>query len=299
MLAYCCDYCESQCGEHDFTDGICNNCGGYQVCDGSGTVTDPYQINNVDKLLYFATKVNNGKTGICGKLIKSIDLANREWTGIGTADKPFTGTFDGNHKLITGLKIKATGSDHGLFGVVKGGTVKNIEELRGEITIAATATTAVSNVGGAVGQAYGGATIEDVTSYVNISDTGEVANGSNSWLGGVVGFVSYDNTTGSATVANCEYRGTINMTNAQIVGGVVGGFSKKGTITECTNYGTVTAGSDAKHIAGVLGDAKSGTEVTLCVNVGNVTSGGADCIGGVVAYATKTARLKTATIPVE
>ena len=45
---------------------------------------------------------------------------------IGDATNPFKGVFDGKGKTITNLKIKGTGSYVGMFGVIDGGTVRNL-----------------------------------------------------------------------------------------------------------------------------------------------------------------------------
>lgn len=61
---------------------------------------------------------------------------------IGTATYPFTGTFDGNGRTISKLDASVVGQYAGLFGVVNGGTVKNIVLSAPTITIEPTNSTA-------------------------------------------------------------------------------------------------------------------------------------------------------------
>lgn len=57
----------------------------------------------------------------------SIDLANKEWTPIGTADKPFTGYFDGNGCDIKGLTMTdPDASIVGLFGYAENAVIHNV-----------------------------------------------------------------------------------------------------------------------------------------------------------------------------
>ena len=94
-----------------------------------------YLIGNASQLLWFASKVNSGETGISGKLTANIDLTSVEsWTPIGSLKQPFTGNFDGDGHSITGMSItfdsddKSIGAPYlGLFGYVKGTADKKAE----------------------------------------------------------------------------------------------------------------------------------------------------------------------------
>ena len=61
-----------------------------------------YQIGTAEDLLWFAQEVNGGNTGISGKLTADIDLSTiSNWPGIGTSEKPFSGSFDGQGYAVT------------------------------------------------------------------------------------------------------------------------------------------------------------------------------------------------------
>ena len=68
-------------------------------------------------------------------LTADIDLSAEEWTPIGgTSTNPFTGTFDGNGHVISGMHIGTASTPKaytensiwGLFATLENGTVKNI-----------------------------------------------------------------------------------------------------------------------------------------------------------------------------
>jgi hypothetical protein len=109
---------------------------------GTGTLGDPYQISTPANLALLATDVNGG-TSYAGSYFKPMNdislSAYSNWTPIGSvttttpafAGTPFSGTFNGNGKTITGLTISVTAATtqggFGIFGCVSAtGTVSNL-----------------------------------------------------------------------------------------------------------------------------------------------------------------------------
>ncbi|MBQ2664804.1 MAG: hypothetical protein IJG16_11765, partial [Clostridia bacterium] len=94
---------------------------------GSGTVADPYLLYNYSDLAWFRNHVNSGNYGACAMLMSNIDMSgDGNWTPI-AASSGYTGTFDGDGHTISGLKINTNSTANlGLFGVINGGTVKNV-----------------------------------------------------------------------------------------------------------------------------------------------------------------------------
>ena len=86
------------------------------------------EIGTPDEMRQFADRVNAGETfeGQTVILTANIDLGGEEnpWTPIGNKSAQFKGTFDGGYHVISGLYVSGT-TYSGLFGNVKGGTVKN------------------------------------------------------------------------------------------------------------------------------------------------------------------------------
>jgi len=190
-------------------------------------------------------------------LANEIDLENIPWTPIGTDDTtPFTGTFDGNGKKISGLYINATTNDtdadyKGLFGVVDvvgsdGGVVRNLT-VEGSVT-------GYNTVGGIVGQNNG--TLEYCASSVNVTG--------NSIVGGLVG-------KNEGTVSNCYVTGNIKYGNSGNAGGVVG--SNGGEVSNCYATGNVTS-SSGTFIGGIAGNNDSTGTVQYCVALNGIVSGG-------------------------
>ena len=63
-----------------------------------------YQITSGDELAWFADQVNQGKGSLNAVLCNDISLGGKYWTPIGkSADKTFSGTFDGQGHVIRGL----------------------------------------------------------------------------------------------------------------------------------------------------------------------------------------------------
>ena len=221
--------------------------------DGSYTVTTADGLKNVAKLVN-----EEGKTDINITLDTDLTLTG-EWTPIGTESQPYTGTFDGNGKTITGLTV--TGSDRytGLLGFIKG-TVKNV--VLTEINI-----TSGTFVGGVAGWSFGG-------NIENCSVSGSV---SGSDVGGVVGYQQGGSITG------CSSSATVKGT--QRAGGVAGATNSGATLTACYATGDVTVendGTNNSHAGGVVGYNGGGT-LTACYATGSVTGSGSGTIyvGGV------------------
>ena len=217
------------------------------------------KIGNYAELKAFASRVNNGETGLCAVLTDDIDASasdeNDDWTPIGNDyGHRYTGTFDGSGKKITGLTFNNTSADYvGLFGRVgEGGIVQNVGLEGGSIT-------GQCYVGGVVGCNSGNSSVE------NCYNTGDVSGIVN--VGGVVGFVY-------GTVSNCYNTGSVTATeDGAYVGGVIG--QHMGTVTNCYNTGDV---SSSEYVGGVVGDNNGGT-ITNCYNTGDVS--GNNRVGGV------------------
>lgn len=209
--------------EHQYKDGVCVNCGQtlpIEIVDGF------YLISNVDHLLYFANKVNNGENTINAKLNADIDLTGIKFPMIGTSSIHYSGIFDGQYHTVT-LNQTATQSYYGLFSILNSATIKNLRTT-GEIH------TAFNLVGGICGQTLL-STIQNCISSVNIisSFTGDGA------LGGITGW------TYGSVIENCLFNGSI-------VGDVVncGGFagwstgSEKSFINNCLQIGEISIAAD-------------------------------------------------------
>lgn len=93
-----------------------------------------YQISTIQELYWFSAYVNNTDSSIKAELANNItvneDISAQKriiWTPAGTGSKPFTGTFDGNGHIISGLVKENSTEPVGLFGVIgSGAEVSNV-----------------------------------------------------------------------------------------------------------------------------------------------------------------------------
>ena len=233
-----------------------------------------YQISTAAELQKFAQRVNNGELADANAVLTAnIDLSeicgenvggqSASWTPIGSDNRPYTGTFNGNGKTISGLYIDSSDNDQGLFGYVgTRGTVQNL------------------TVSGSVkGDDYVGGVVGDNRGSVEDCDfTGSVSG--NSYVGGVVGVVGVVGDS-SGSVKNCYNTGAVSSLDSgsgNSVGGVVGYNDIGGSVTNCYNTGSVNGSIEA---GGVVGSNSLSATVTNCYNTGEVSG---MYVGGVVGW---------------
>ncbi len=226
------------------------------------------------------------------------------WEPIGNNETPYTGTFNGNDKTVTGLAITSSNRYVGMFGYVTG-TVQNVNlasvtvtsdytvekaagytgavagylsskgtitgcSVSGNVTITGTN----GNAGGVVGSSYGA--ISNCKVYT-LTITGASSNG-NVAAGGVAG-------TNSKTIENCQVD-DLTITDVTIAGGVMGrDGSSNAALTGCSvNDSSVTGSNHAGGVAGILsygnlaGCSVEKTTITTNSPLGTGKSGGV--IGG-------------------
>ena len=278
-------------------------------------------ITTADELRQLAIMVNSGNDFSGEKILLGSDITlDGEWTPIGEGYRdegavssdstPFKGTFDGQGNSITGLEITQTeGADYaiGLFGVVAGGTVKNLtllgvniscseSELAGaavgllveggvvsSVTVGAegdnSVVSASKGVGGIVGRLLSNGSIEDCINYASITST-------SGNTGGIVGAAYYLPSGSGLYIDRCINHGAVTCTIGGYTGGIAGLSSAD--ISDCVNNGAVTASKTS--VGGIVGEQKNAGSITECTNNGAVvnhdmegaTSGNAT--GGIVGW---------------
>ena len=235
----------------------CKYVEGGDTCEcGYNRYADYSVIDTAEDLMAFAEAINagndySGKTVI---LTADIDLTGETWVPIGTAENAFAGTFDGNGKTISNLKIEA-GDFTGLFGYVSDATIKNvvledaqvsggervgalIGRITGDAVVSdcsvvgdSTVAGSDSNTGGLIGEIVNGEV--ELTNLVNNAAV-ENTKSSNSRAGGIVGQVT---TNANVTLIDCVNNGVVK-TNNGYAGGIVSAY-QSGTLTldNCVNTG--------------------------------------------------------------
>ena len=239
---------------------------------GTGTQEDPYRISSAAELQAFAKLVNDGDGDACAVLTDNITINEKvldedgslnesaadtftQWTPIGNGSKPYTGTFDGDNKTISGLYINSDAEYVGLFGYIgTNGTVKNLALADSSINSSGVS----SYVGGICG-------VNEWGSISNCSNSGDVS-GSSSYVGGICG-------DSGGSITGCSNSGTVSGSGIY-VGGICGA-GNGGWIEDCSNSGDVSGSGVVGGICGL----NNGGCIEDCSNSGDVGSG--SNVGGI------------------
>ncbi|WKY44074.1 GLUG motif-containing protein [Eubacteriaceae bacterium ES2] len=247
-----------------------------------GTVSDtPFQIGSATDFNLFAQAVNESSTNTFtigtgeaavtytdAQLTQNINFESILLTPIGAyvsydpnQNHPFTGTFDGNDKTITVNAIDSSALGYGIFGYLKGATVK---DLQIDANLNFSATSGVGYFGGIAGLVEGNSTIE------NCSVCGTVTNNDGSRIGGIAGNIN------ASTIKNCSVSAQIGTNSISSYIGGVAGYAKDGTITNCCVSGTVIG---TNFVGGIAGYAKDGAISNCCFTA---SISGTHFVGGLV-----------------
>lgn len=280
---------------------------------GSGSVQTPYIIKTAEQLAYFAYLVNSGDdfSGKYVKLeadIKLNDTSNLQNWGdhpeisytflpkntflsIGSKQKPFCGSFDGNGHTIYGIFVLSNKDNIGLFGYLgSSAAISNLNirdsyicgnDYVGSIagfnsgsvigcTSNATAT-GRNNIGGICGFNTG-----TISKCIN---SGKVYGNDN--IGGISNVVT--STDGNAVIDRCFNSGNVSADNI-LAGGILGmGYVGYGTsldISDCYNTGNITAKMDVGGIIGMTYIEQGKCNISRVYNVGDVS--GDSLVGEIV-----------------
>ena len=243
-------------------------------------------------------------------LTNDIDLSGEEWIPIGTSTDPFTGVFDGQGYVVTGMTISDVSGQHpellqnnashiedfyvGLFGYISNSTVKNVGLENSNILIAHSKDDGNKYerliVGGLVG--YAASSSEILNCYnngnvsVSFSDDMLGAYGGNINAGGIVGYAFRRGSSSEPLIiADCYNTGDItvrsesNSVNYQ-AGGIVGGcymdsqdsYQLLNVINGCYNSGKISAtGTGGLSLAGGIAGGHIG-DILNSYNLGETTA---------------------------
>lgn len=297
---------------------------------GSGTSARPYKIANAAQLAYLAYMVNTG-TNYSGKhfvLTDNIDLSGYSWVAIGkgtaltgpvpTADKAFSGNFDGGGYKISNMTISSPDkSCYGLFGCVYNGDISNLTVDNYSITLTAPKNYEVF-AGGIAGIVSGNVSGCTASGNIDISDaqkdiyTGGICGVnsagviSSSSAGGSIkasalsdadlysgGICAYNN-EGIVEVSHsaASVTGTNTGTGSVCAAGGICGFTTAGEIYDTYHSGqeikAVATNSASPYSGGICGYMENGSKILTSYSEGGVSSSSyvsAAYSGGVCGYA--------------
>lgn len=143
------------------------------------------------------------------------------WVPLGNDNTPFTGVYNGNDFLITGLTINRSGfgnQNQGLFGCIEDATLQNI-------SLENVGIQAHSYVGAIAG-------LSETSTITNCIIDGSVT-GSSNRVGGLVGYIDF------SAIENCHVSGTV--TGWEYIGGLAG---------YCTNFSSIEGSIFTGNIVG-------------------------------------------------
>lgn len=265
-----------------------------------------YTVNTPRGLAWIAWVTNNGKTsantsetypasaGFAGctvTLAENISLVkptqgvandfDDNWIPIGivsTSDlnnvytKCFQGTFYGNNKNITEMKINTTSViNTGLFGYLYGATVKDLTMAESNSIHLQTLPSSETDypLGSIAGYVENGIIMNCHNKCeVKFSNSDSDKDGK---VGGIAG------TTINSVLSACSNSGGITINGSTAMGGGIVGVSTKSSIASCFNTGKidVTAGSGVAYAGGIMGgdgSSDTGNNILHCYSTGNITA---------------------------
>lgn len=228
-------------------------------------------IETVDDLLALAKATDAETLGKNYRLKADLDLKDTPFNGIGSADQPFTGMFDGQGHTISHVTVNAPeGENAGFFNVIKGATIRDLKLVDVEIT-------GKANVGGLVGSAQVQLDSSDLSKNVanligGCSVSGTVTGTKN--VGGLVGLnegKTDPQTLFSIASAVDKCAASVTVNGKEMTGGLVG--KNGGTITKSSSGGTVKGDTTT---GGLVGDSSGDIydSHTSCTVAGSSHTGG-------------------------
>ncbi len=250
---------------------------------GDGSFESPYEIRTVEQLKLLNEEEYSDQFFI---LANDLEIQEAEWTPIGSQNRPFTGSFDGNGKTILfsnpdGVHFVKSDADmfhdaYGLFGNVENSMGQGYCEFKnirlvfaGEIQNADTNGKHLRNFGGLIGNLSVTPDLRnDVKNrLMNCSVQGTGLTGG-AYIGGMCGVVSYtvvDNCTAEINVISTAVTSESSNLITNGTGGLIG-LSTESRISNSSASGNVQGEQRLGGLIGSLGIS----EIENCFATGNV-----------------------------
>jgi hypothetical protein len=258
---------------------------------GDGSAASPYKISSVRQMKKLSVDVTNEAAEASYQKFFEM-TADLDFAGDNTVTSsligPFCGTFDGKGHLIKNLHIITNETNTGIFATLQYGEIKNLGREGGSITSAGGVSAGLvgtladgklkncyssasisgkSASGGLVGTVTGTSIIENCYNTGSISGTMQIGGlaGSTLWGGKNVIFINSYNAgyiVGSDKVGGLL--GDINHSN--------GGNKQDLNMTNCFNFGDVTAKSNVNTVGSVLGTISETSPAIIEVHATTVYS---------------------------
>ena len=192
------------------------------------TENGSYYITTGAELAWFANQVNTSDEAANAVLGADIELADYDWTPIGTTALPYKSTFDGQGHIIKGLYINNPDAQtQGLFGILGNNAYVSNLAVDGHVF-------GGDYSGTVVGQVGTDALVDRCVNYASITGT--------KYPGGVAGYLFI-----GSKMTNCVNYGTVTgSTNAA----GLAGLTNTAVMENLLNLGEVVCSSNASALAG-------------------------------------------------
>ena len=283
-----------------------------KVTVNEAVVETEMEIRTPEDLTAFAAKVSAGNTTLKGILKADIDMSKvTDFVGIGTAENPYAGEFDGgDHTITVSMNIKGNPGTNNCAGIISfaaGANIHNVTmdgtiysynnvglvartvsgETKIENCINRAAINSNSPAGGIVGEARGTVTVLSCANYGAIGCNDPSSTNVGNEQAGIVGKAS----AAACVIMYCENHGDLidrtAVKGSVRVGGIVGEASGSNCLVkQCWNDAAITAYAT---VGGIVGKAGSGMTIESCYNTGAVDArkitGGQRGVGGILGAA--------------
>lgn len=257
--------------------------------DGNGSAVSPYEISSTGNLLWLQAADTAWHQHYIQ--LNDLSLSGQPWTGIGTLDNPFTGTYNAMGHSISGMVINAPQQQRkGLFGIAVDAKISNLQLINAEVTAADRSALAI---GSSVNSR-----IQNVHVEGNVIGVHEHPNQPR-YMGGLIGHAD-DETLVAYCSANVGVNGFSNIgaliglagSDSEIryswasgsatsesgsVGGLIGRLGSGALIAD--SYANASA-SGSHNTGGLVGSYNLGRSITRCYATGHVS--GTSDTGGLV-----------------
>lgn len=230
-------------------------------------------------------------------LDSDLDFDGKPFEIIGTYNRMFSGTFDGQGHTFSNVAMKtSTWKNSGLFGRLNGGIVKNvvIDDSCSFTSVFYIQNYVYPTAGSIAGECYtekDNCLVENIVNMANVAFIGNIKG--DTALGGIVGSLSASDDF-EATVRNCANYGSVaNSGDCRrlYIGGIVGYTYRRARVQNSLNYGTLsTSGvvTDKSYVGGIAGEGDYILFVENCLSAGAVSVSGASTLtGGIIGLASR------------
>ena len=251
---------------------------GYFVEDGKAVVESANGLATIANAIAEGTLPSNTDIVLSGDVdLAELSIATRSavvsnWNPVGTSEKPFTGTFDGNGYTIKNLTLVETEAKEGkayigFFGYAKNATIKNVTFENVYINIPCLDIDhSQGHIGAVAGSLEGTSTIENVTVKGDITVyTTQTANGASR-----VAVVAGGNSYGDVTMKNVHVianEGSSLIANNN-TGALAGQLQGKMYFENCSSNIDVTV--NKFFAGGLVGIAAGDSKFVNCHTTGDV-----------------------------